>query len=408
MRALELSRGSVEEAELLEATAATHGAWVHQAAPLMERVWLMRSAWAPGLRYVGGLACHGVGARTPPLPVGGAGQRLEDALAGCLAEAVERTAQIERSEDVVMSAPIGKVRVPDRIGELIALIAAHGRARASASIDWMRARHLGTGEEAMVPADWCLRRSEANALALPGGALSTGCAAAATFGEAAARGLLELVERDAAALWWLGGKAATSLRPASAEAAAAARIAGELGLGSEAGRVIRVLDITCDLATPVFAAFSHRQGGTGLAIGLGAHLSAARAVSGALLELSQMELGLQLATDKRDQLGETALTDDDRRHLARASFDVAALAPLATQREPRLHPPPPASQSADPMTAILARCGVEAWAVELTRPGQGLAVAKVIAPFLQPMPGDIVTARLAAMGEQTRPPISLM
>lgn len=412
MRILELQRSSAEEAELLEATAAAHGNWVYAAAPLMDRLWLMRSAWAPGLRYVGGMACDhigGGGAPAPSLPVGGAGLRLEDALAGCLAEAVERTAQVEHSGDVILSAAPGDVSAPDQVGELIALLAARDPAAIRGTIDWVRARHCATGAEALVPADWCLRRSRAAALALPGGALSTGCAAAVTPGEALTRGLTELAERDAAALWWLGGMPAATLHPGSAEAAAAARMTGELRLGAATGRATMILDITGDLAIPAMAALSYDRRGAGLAIGLAAHPSAARATAGALLELGQMELGLQLATDKRDQAGEAALAAEDRRHLARAAIAIDDLAPLAAPLAPRVHQPAPTDGDAtDRATAFLTRHGIDAWAIDLTRPGRGLAVVKVIAPRLQPMPGEIVTARLASIRRTPAPPAALM
>ncbi len=407
MLVLELKRDSAEESELLEAAAAAHGGWVYAAALLMERVWLMRSVWAPGLRYVGGMArAIGSASSAPVLSVGGTGLRLEDALAGCLAEATERTAQVERAGDVVLSAPIADVRVPDRIAELIDLLTARDPAVAGATIDWIRARHDATGEEALLPADWCLRRARPGALAIPGGALSSGCAAGATHEDATVRGLLELAERDAAARWWIGGASAATLRPESTEAAAAARIAGELRLGTSAGRTTMVLDITSDLAVPVMAALSFGSNGTGLAVGLSAALSAARATASALLELGQMELGLQLASEKRDQIGETALSIEDRRHLARAAAAVADLAPLHALSDPHRHEPGINDDRAASarLAAILSKGGIDAWSVDLTRPENGLAVVKVVAPQLQPMPGDIVTARLAAVRHGRAPP----
>src|SRR5690606_20245552 len=81
----------------------------------------------------------------------------------------------------------------------------------------IRGRALTSGRELLLPADWCLRRQPPGPLGMPGAALSTGCAAGPSFEAAAARALLELVERDAASLWWIGGRRA---RPVAAAGAA--------------------------------------------------------------------------------------------------------------------------------------------------------------------------------------------
>ncbi len=409
MQILELRKGSAEEAELLEAAVEAHGDWILAAAPLMTRLWLMGSDWAPGLRFVGGLAVAPDLASTsglPPLSVGGGGLRLEDAFAGCLAEALERTAQIERTGDIVLSAPPGAVRVPDQIGALIDLLIARDPAAAGRRIDWIRARSAVSGTEILMPADWCLRRQQPATLTIPGAAASTGCAAAATVGEAETRALLELIERDAAALWWLAGRPAAALSPDSIEAAAAARFEAELRQASGSARATRVLDISGDLPVPVMAAIAHDADGTGLVIGLAARLSPARAAASALVELCQMELGLKLAAGKREQLGSAALAEADRRHLERAAASVALLAPLATTSAPRRH------TSTSALAAALAQVGAEAWHVDLTRPTSSRKVVKAIAPALQPMPGDIVTPRLSivqrAHGDLPPPPVTIM
>ena len=54
MQFREIARGSAEEARLLDSTAERHGAWIHQAAALLERWFLLGSEWAPGLKFVGG------------------------------------------------------------------------------------------------------------------------------------------------------------------------------------------------------------------------------------------------------------------------------------------------------------------------------------------------------------------
>ena len=80
--------------------------------------------------------------------------------------------------------------------------------------------HSSGGHDVLLPADWCLRRATGQQRLRPRTALSVGVAAGPTFDWAASRALLELVERDAASLWWIGGRRGKAVpldHPAMAE-----------------------------------------------------------------------------------------------------------------------------------------------------------------------------------------------
>lgn len=78
---------------------------MRQAARLPNRLFLLGSSLAPGLRFVGGE----VDAKRAPVltslqgsfSLAGSGELLVDALASCVAEGVERLSQIEQPGDVV-------------------------------------------------------------------------------------------------------------------------------------------------------------------------------------------------------------------------------------------------------------------------------------------------------------------
>jgi hypothetical protein len=76
----EIARGSAEEARLLDSAAARHGAWIHRAAALLERWFLLGSEWAPGLRFVGGETspdfAHRLGLPARSMSVGAAAPTL--------------------------------------------------------------------------------------------------------------------------------------------------------------------------------------------------------------------------------------------------------------------------------------------------------------------------------------------
>src|SRR4029077_15357944 len=109
----------------------------------------------------------------------------------------------------------------------------------------------------------------ARQLAIPGAAMSTGCAAGPSFDAAASRALLELVERDAASLWWIGGHRPRPLAFDDQAMTEGVRLLSSLRQDNRR-RASWLLDITSDLAIPCVAAVSVDDDGRGLACGLAA------------------------------------------------------------------------------------------------------------------------------------------
>lgn len=212
------------------------------------------------------------------------------------------------------------------------------------------------------------------------------------------RGLLELIERDALALWWRGGRRPRGI-PADTEAGrAAAGLLTQLRDGQTA-RQIRLLDITTDLGIPVVAAFSAGPDGYGLAIGLASRTNLTDAVRSAIFEMCQSELSLHVIEAKRAQSGEAALNESDLRQYARATQ-------LDTRRCLLLQPDHPiaalaSATSLDALVRHLADRGIFAYGLDLTRPQFGIPVVRVIAPNLQNEPCTIETERLAQAIAQT-------
>jgi ribosomal protein S12 methylthiotransferase accessory factor len=402
---LAIDLDSPHGAALLATLAGRHGAPLARVARLAGRLFLLRSPWAPGLRFVGGEvdAAHALGVPEHPggrLGLAGSAEKLEDALASCLGEGVERLSQVERPGDAVLHGPLADLakQALAAARPLIETLLENAPAGRATPIAWVRGRSPGADwQDVFVPADWCLRRAGAGPLAVPGAALSTGCAAGASFEAAAARALLELVERDAVALWWIGGRRARPLACESAAMAEAVRLLGMLREG-EAGRASWLLDLTTDLAIPCVAALSVDASGKGLACGFAARLTLAAAVRAAILEMCQMELALLVALAKGEERGEDALNGVDRRHLDRArrigADRCALIHPLGAPARPDLPPCSNAGEELATLLAQLARHGIETALVDLTRPELGIAVAHAIAPRLQPLPCDMRTTRL--------------
>jgi ribosomal protein S12 methylthiotransferase accessory factor len=385
---LDIDLGSAEGRQLLAAVAQAHGPTLAAGSALAARLFLLRTPWAPGLRFVGAEV------DSPPphrrYHLAGSGLTIEDAFASCLGEAIERLSQIERPGDVVGTGPIatppGAIMpgVEDRIG------ARPGLPR-DAPVDWVAARRLPNLSPALLPADWCLRRAASGPAADASTPLSTGTAAGKDHDDAALRAILELVERDAAALWWIGGARA---RPCAIDGATAADAVGTLAVlrQGSAERRSWLLDVTNDLQVPCIAALSVEADGRGLACGLAARLSRPQAARAALIELCQMEAALLLSRHRR--AAGAALTDLDRRHLDRA-------AAIDAERCALLHPlgtPLPEADAGDAslaaLVAALAQHAVEIAIVDLARQEYGIPVVHAVAPALQLMPSDVVTSRL--------------
>lgn len=115
---------------------------------------------------------------------------------------------------------------------------------------------------------------------------SNGCATGATPAEAALQGLLEVVERDAVAIWWYN----RLRRPGIAlEGIADAYVGRMLEVYAERGREVHLLDVTTDIGIPAAVAVSTlREGGGRALMGFGAHFDPRVAAERALTELNQI------------------------------------------------------------------------------------------------------------------------
>src|ERR1700723_1148720 len=121
---------------------------------------------------------------------------------------------------------------------------------------------------------------------------SNGCAAGNTLEEAIVQGFLELVERDAYAIWWYNRLQRPELDLAQFDDSFVRDLQKQL---VQAGRRLWVLDVTSDLGIPTFVAVTHwmQNGRENIEFGSGAHFDARIALLRALTELNQfLSLGL--------------------------------------------------------------------------------------------------------------------
>lgn len=237
-------------------------------------------------------------------------------------------------------------------------------------IEWAPAWCLTRNERRHVPLAYCyaeVPRESGAAYCRPCG---NGVAAGTCLEEALLQGLLELVERDAIAIWWYN----EIRRPAvDLESFRDPYFVDLVAEYVSAGWTTWVLDLTHDLRIPTFAALAHHRAEDRFVIGFGCHLDPRVAVQRALTEMNQ-------------------LFDPSGRE--RAPWDLARLAsrdylfPDPDQPRVTVHTHPRVCGSdlrADIQLCMerLAAAGLELIALDKTRPDIGLAVVQVFVPGLR-------------------------
>jgi ribosomal protein S12 methylthiotransferase accessory factor len=196
-----------------------------------------------------------------------------------------------------------------------------------------------------------------------------GCASGACLEEAVLQGFLELVERDAVAIWWYNRIARPGI---STDALSDPAIRGMAAAISEAGWQVWMLDLTTDLGIPVVTALARAESDGRWCIGFGSHFEAELAAERAITELAQL-----FRIDGRD--GPPPWKPGPA---AQETF----LYPLTRGDMPPDAPLP----RRDTLAALIADCvglvaghGYEMLVTNLTRPGLALHVAKVTVPGLR-------------------------
>jgi ribosomal protein S12 methylthiotransferase accessory factor len=380
-----------------------HRAALLKAASRFVRVFELASPDAPGLVCLGAefdpTLADPLHAGSPLAGVSGVGVSLQEAFQGCIGEGIEYLSQLQTTNDQLEPAgPGGPAAKLGPLGsDFLAAFSTH-RLRPDIELSWHRVTRLIDGQQVLLPTDLCLRRPQALQEVKPPFPLSTGSAAGTSWDAAALHGLLELIERDAASLWWQGGKSGKSI-PAGDEV----RIMAETLLTqlrqNASTRRSWLLDITTDIGVPCVAAVSCAADGFGLALGLAARPTLTAAARSAILEMCQIELAHAVVEAKCRERGEAALNRRDLVHRRRATLIDADRCPLLQPVAGRADHLAISATGAKAMLQLLVerlgQFGIETFGLDLTRRCFAIPVARVIAPGLQPEPAEIVTPRLA-------------
>ncbi|AUX46427.1 hypothetical protein SOCE26_079330 [Sorangium cellulosum] len=250
-----------------------------------------------------------------------------------------------------------------------------------AEIDWTPAWSLTHDERRYLPTAYCYidppRASDRRFFSFN----TNGHAAGNCLEEAVLQGFLELVERDAFALWWYNRAPRPGVDLAGFDEPYLVQLEAHYrSLGLRAW----VLDLTTDLEIPAFAAIARSAQGDLWSVGFGCHLEARLGVQRALTELNQL-----LALEGRvpppwdtSALGDAAFLLPDGAAPARTSRDY----PGAARDDLR----------DDVLSCVerAARAGLETIVLDQTRPDTGLCAVKVVVPGLRHFRPQLAPGRL--------------
>ncbi len=239
------------------------------------------------------------------------------------------------------------------------------------TIHWTPLRSLVTGRTRYLPTACCYYGAPPERGIRPWHADSNGTAAASTEEEAILRGLLELIERDAVAIWWYNSLSRPRVRLGSLPADVTGPVASAL---ESLGWRISLFDLTHDLQVPVCGAVATRDdAGRDPIAGFGAHWDPVRAAAAA------------------PERGRTGRGRPPLRSRLPPSVHSAPLTPpsaCASSRRIPAGPPvagvrPGSREALQTILDGLARRGLDVLVLDQTQPQTGLRVVRVVAPGLR-------------------------
>ncbi|WP_327114642.1 TOMM precursor leader peptide-binding protein [Streptomyces sp. NBC_01341] len=332
---------------------------------------------------------------------GGKGTTPQEAEVGALCEALERYCGTRQGDEPTVRgtlAEFGEAAIHPNLCQLFA--DRQIRDRASWNAGQSRFQQIPPPFDPKAPCDWTpvwsltsgtprlLPTSMLYFGAGPGGvpaapwADSNGNAAGSSPEDAVVQGFLELVERDAVALWWYN----RTRQPAvDLDAFDEPWLARTRQAYARLHRDVWVLDLTADFGIPVMVALSRSTRGPaqGISFGFGAHFDARLALRRAVTEMAQL----------LPPGGETPQPHSADRHLS-AWWREATVNnqpylcadPAETARTPGSYPYAASTDLREDVECaeiLVRKRGMEMLILDQTRPDVGLPVAKVIIPGMR-------------------------
>ncbi len=375
----------------------------------IRRIFQFQSSEAPGLYILGGEADPAtIGLSGSGISIGslaGSGPTFGAALEACLGEGVEYLSQIERDDDIFSQNANSDIdyQIPETEADALLHRLHMPAGMRFSEIECVVGQKLETDSSCILPADLVLRRGSNGSPTSCRTSLSLGCAAGRTMSHAKLSALMELVERDAVAHWWLGNQPGRPIRPDVMEQAG---IEGVISATRQdvTDRNTWFIDISTGLNLPVVAAVSLTPAGNSFALGLGAHPILSTAVQKAFNELCQTEMAYQIVDMKEEAYGSEKLNAADFNHRKRQGWVGAKDSPiLKPQGSSRLSAPIPDGQTIDDLLSkVIDRFqerSISVYVVDLTRPEFQIPAIWAGSADLIPYPCEVIDGCVTATAQ---------
>ena len=250
--------------------------------------------------------------------------------------------------------------------------------------EWTPVWSLTEGTQRLLPSE-LLYFGPARARSGQVAADSNGNAAGSCLEDALVQGFLELVERDAVALWWYNRTRQRAVDLGSFDEPWIRTLCSHY---QRFGREVWALDLTSDLGIPVIAALSRRRDlpGGRIVFGFGAHFDPRIALRRALTEMGQL-FGSVLGRETQTS-GHSVDPDLDAwwNRCAQQNPDYLNPDPGAAAIAAGDYGYTPTADLLDDVEAIIALTrsrGLDLLVLDQTRPDLGVPVVKVIVPGLR-------------------------
>jgi ribosomal protein S12 methylthiotransferase accessory factor len=248
-------------------------------------------------------------------------------------------------------------------------------------IAWSQAFSLEGIEQILVPAG-LIYTDYLSDIEWLGRADSTGCAAGPNIEAAIVSAFLELVERDAVAIWWYAQHRLPRVCIRYFESIK------DLVRALEARtRRFSVLDATSDLAIPTFIAISFEPDGSLVALGASANFDPELAVSSAITEMLQIEVSLRIRKA-------TGWDDIDLLQYWIESVSTSLLPFLVPAGTCLTAKTDKVENSIERCSTAASNVGLKAYFINLSRDNIGVPVVRVVVPGMRSLRPRFAPGRL--------------
>ncbi|MEM9331671.1 MAG: YcaO-like family protein [Pseudomonadota bacterium] len=355
---------------------------------------------APGASFWGGMISldqFGLGEHGKrSVGVGGKGAGLKQAFESCAGEAAEFLSFLRRSSDNRVLDTVAEHHLSAEEFQWVEKSVEPERLK---ECGWVRAETISDSTHVFFPADLVLR-DVSGGFSIESRTESTGVGAGVTKAHAINSGFLEVIERDAVAMWWFGGAGGYRLPNAFLEKSGIAAFVSRVRKGVT--RPWWMLDITADNAVPAVVSLSSDPDGQGVVAGSSAGFSFLHAAQSAFLEMCQMEFAREISLYRNENKEKHELNEIDRLWLDRSErlhldkypelfgdlMDYKGLKVQETNLEKSIRK--------------LSDNNFTPYVCELTQKDISIPVFKTIIPKMQSSKPHIITDRLVEMAYNRR------